>query len=142
MNYENGKIDEKEYSNIWISIPKDKQLLIENISYENIHEILKSEFKNNDMVLRIKNKRFKIHPYGKTDNEKIIEYTAEVLEVYKGKIVNEIHYFRSMETNDSFYPDGSKEEVIFLKKYDGKYFVDIFLRFPAVKKIKKMLKHL
>jgi len=130
---------ESDYFNQWITIPANENLL-NNATPDKklLKELIETESKKSSFIGRIKNKSFQIQSYHENDDAKYIIYEAEVFECYKGDCPKRIRYKVSMEVDDSFYPTGGKEEIIFLEKNENEYYHDPFLSFEATENTKSI----
>lgn len=140
IDYENGDLNESNYFNSWINIPSNEKLLVDNkYSLKQLSDIIPEIFEENDLVAIIQNSKFKILKYDKKNDIKNIMYSAKIIKCYKGICADEIKYLVTKEIDDSFYPDGSQLEIVFLEKINNQYYSDIFLRFSDSPHIRTLL---
>lgn len=140
LEYKDGTLEESKYFNQWITIPPNQKLLMNQKYSKNfIKDIVNLEYSEVDLIAVIQNLRFKILKYDKESEEKRVLYQAKIVKCYKGNCSNKINYFITKEVNDSFYPDGSQSEIVFLKKINKKYYADPFLMFVDTKKTRDSL---
>ena len=140
-SYDKGNHKESDYFQKWINLPANKNLLI-NATPDNelIEYLIETESNSSSFIGVIKNKEFQIQSYLKSDNEKFITYRAEVIECYKSICPKVLTYKVSMEIDDAFYPDGSKEKLVFLEEIDKEFYSDPFASFRASENIKKIFR--